>query len=211
MNVLTSAVINVGVNCPWHVSKKIILEHATFANPHFGADKLRKHIENYVKYRPVKDQLDWANKGRSTAKFQPYSVRYIRQLVEESAAAKEQLKAVREAARQGKTPKQRILAYDYTIDDEKQLVSDYIEYMSTRAEGDKLYIGRVRGAFTPIRQAKIITALHGNKCAMCGADGKVKDLQIHHIEPLIKDEMGNRDIENQVPVCRECHCHLHGK
>lgn len=161
-------------------------------------------MDNYVKYKPDEETLNWnTNKCLTTKagkKFQPYSIKYIKQMMVES------VKANQEVAQRIKTLKRRISTYDYRISDEKQLISDYIEYMAIRAKGDKLYIGRVRGNLTPYKDIKIISILHGKKCVLCGAK---KHLEIHHINNLSADSIGNRDIANQTIVCSKCHRWIH--
>lgn len=174
-------------NVSWEVSKRFIVEHSKQENKRFGAQKLQFHIENYNAKKPTDDVLD-IKPYRSTTYNKPKLVRcecdepYVESL------------------------KKRILGYNYENGDIKQLIGDYIEYISIRPKTSKLYIGRVPGQATPFRQAKIIAAIHGDKCVMCGSTEK---LEVHHIELL--SVTLNRDIENQVPVCRKCHCKIHGK
>lgn len=175
------------VEVSWQESKQFIINHSKQENKRFGAVKLQFHIENYNKNKPVDDVLN----------IKPYR--------SNSYGDKRPVRCECDSP-EIESLKKRILSFDYEHDDEKQLIGDYIEYVSCRPKTSKLYIGRVPGRVTPLRQAKIIAAIHGNKCVMCGSDRK---LEVHHIESLSLN--GNRDIENQVPVCHECHCKIHGK
>jgi|ERR1044072_3654388 predicted transcriptional regulator len=61
----------------------------------------------------------------------------------------------------------------------------------------------------------------GGKCANCGYNRYIGSLDIHHLDPSIKDENFksmrgwsiiriDREIENCVLLCRNCHSELHG-
>lgn len=177
------------LNVSWEESKKFIISHSRQENKHFGAQKLQMHLENYYTKKPVDDELGIKHPMYRVDTYRQYKpVRYSHELSYIDIL------------------KSRILRFDYKTGDKKQLVSDYIEYMAIRPKSSKLLIGRVQGEKTPLRQAKIIAAIHGDKCVICGS---TEYLEVHHIESLSKT--GNRDIDNQVPVCKLCHRIVDGR
>jgi reverse gyrase len=181
----------------WQDSKKFIENFILQDNLRFGAAKLQFHIENYNKYRLANDNLNLSDVSRHTTRSSTYgnarAVRYVKQIIDSQTVHINELK-------------NRIMCFDSSKDDEKQLISDYIEYIATRPRTSKLFMGRMPGPNTcPEHDREILLTIYGHKCAMCGSS---KDLQIHHIENLYPSY--NRDIENQVPLCRECHCKAHG-
>ena len=83
--------------------------------------------------------------------------------------------------------------------------------------------GKCHNQYTLIKgKEKRIFAIEvlGNKCACCGYDKYPCSLDIHHLDPLIKDEHFARmrgwskikilaEIKNCILLCKNCHAALH--
>lgn len=56
---------------------------------------------------------------------------------------------------------------------------------------------------------KMILERDENTCQVCGEKFDPKELQAHHINPVVCSPMEQLDIENGICVCKECHKKLH--
>ncbi len=187
----------------WVESKKFIETYSRQDDIHYKAYKLDFHIRNYVENRPNDSTLDFSFRSTVGTRSSRYGeVRGTAQFNNTASIAVQRLLAYEQLFQ----AKQYVLNYnELNGDNEKELQYNYIYYIANRGKFDKLNIGRIKGACTPNREKKLIEALYGHKCVMCGSE---KHLQIHHIDNL--GETQNRDIENQICVCNKCHCEIHG-
>jgi hypothetical protein len=88
----------------------------------------------------------------------------------------------------------------------------YINYINNRPSGDTLPMGNKvqgrRGALHGFNAHKnLISAVHGDCCAVCGQSRTETLITFHHVEPI--GIFHNNDIANILPVCDICHKELH--
>jgi hypothetical protein len=96
----------------------------------------------------------------------------------------------------------------------------YINYINNRPAGDTLPMGRSsqgckgpnghrpRGALHGFSAHKnLISAVHGDCCAVCGQSRDETQITFHHVKPIAI--FHDNDIANILPVCDTCHKELH--
>jgi len=96
----------------------------------------------------------------------------------------------------------------------------YINYINNRPEGDTLPMGLStqgqkdakghcpRGALHGFKGHKnLISAVHGDCCAICGQSRNETLITFHHVKPIAI--FHDNDIANILPVCDKCHKELH--
>ncbi len=195
--------LRTGLNVDWRESQKFLENYSRQSNAHYGASKLDYHIRNYVENRTDDSTLNLSL--RSTAETRSAKYGEVRGSVQLGLNTSIVVKRMIDYEKLYQA-KQYIINYDaLNGDNEKDLLDNYTYYIANRGKDDKLEVGRVRGRYTLMKDKKLIEAIHGHKCVMCGSP---QQLQIHHIDNL-KDYQ-NRDINNQACVCAKCHCEIHG-
>lgn len=175
----------IGGNVDWTVSKSVLNRYNMGVYKEYSRDKLNWHRDNYQLNKPKGDRLDTpypVTRVESVGQYGNRNVRY-------DPVAK---------------AKSFIFTYMAVGGDRKELIENYLFYISNRKPSDRLNMGRIPGNTrgTPKADRELIIAIHGKSCVMCGDH---REIEIHHIESVQK----NRDIDNQIPVCKKCHCAIH--